>query len=181
MENQNVNMKLKEYQTIIKKIAVYPKQFGYGYCMLGLIGEFEEFLDAIISGSTQRMIKECGDVWWYLTALCSEHGLNVEHTYPSTNSFKIDPRSQRALVSQFHRDLGALSETTKKYYRDGAFSLTQDQIKILVIDLAHTLRSIAEISKLDQEVIFETNYKKLMKRRETNTLAGSGDDRELHI
>ena len=113
-------MDLKQYQTIIKKTAIYPKEIGIAYCVMGLTGESGEVADkakklyrdkdllnnkVISAEDKQSFIKELGDVLWYITALANE----------------IDT---------------------------------------------------------DLSTIAETNYNKLIKRRETNTLHGSGDNRE---
>jgi NTP pyrophosphatase (non-canonical NTP hydrolase) len=109
-------MEIKEYQGIIEKTAVYPKEIGILYCALGLCGEAGEVAEKIKKlyrdhegvpyyEFAQDVKKELGDVLWYLTALASEVGL-------------------------------------------------------------------------DLEAVMETNYEKLLKRRETGTLHGSGDNRE---
>lgn len=109
-------MEIAEYQSIIKKTAVYPKDLGIVYCALGLNGEAGEVAEkvkklyrdsegVITPEFTEAVKKEIGDVIWYCTALASELGLTLEE-------------------------------------------------------------------------ILAANYEKLIKRRETNTLHGSGDNRE---
>lgn len=127
-------MQVREYQEIVKKTAVYPKEIGLAYCGLGLTGEagevaekikklyrdkpeilvhFESNPPAVISlGDAlkvdtfkREVTKEIGDVIWYCTALASEIGVTLEE-------------------------------------------------------------------------VMQTNYNKLISRRKTNTLHGSGDDRE---
>lgn len=109
-------MNLKEYQEIINKTAVFPKEIGLIYCTLGVTGEAGEIAEKVKKlyrdngGQMTEEIrnslkKEIGDVLWYCTALSSELGFTLEE-------------------------------------------------------------------------VMEANYEKLMKRRETNTLHGNGDDRE---
>ncbi len=111
-------MESKEYQEIIKKTAVYPKEIGLPYCALGLCGEAGEVAEKVKklyrdSGGViteefrQALKKELGDVQWYITATANEVGLTLEE-------------------------------------------------------------------------IMEANYNKLIKRRETGTLHGDGDNREDH-
>lgn len=120
-----LNMNFNNYQEIIKKTAIFPKEIGIAYCALGLTGEAGEVADKIKKlfrdrelnslDATGRMIlidevrydiaKELGDVLWYITALANEFDLSLEE-------------------------------------------------------------------------IAQMNYNKLIKRRETNTLHGSGDNRE---
>lgn len=119
------SMDIKEYQGIIKKTAVYPKEIGLAYCAMGLTGEAGEVADKIkklyrdrvfhsqtqtwkqiiIDDNKKDIVKELGDVLWYITAMANELGISLEE-------------------------------------------------------------------------IMEMNYNKLIKRRETNTLQGSGDNRE---
>ncbi len=120
-------MTIKEYQTIIEKTAVYPKEIGLAYCAMGLTGEAGEVSDKIkklyrdrdlLNKSFETMAttdeyveirnglkKELGDVMWYVTAMANEINLSLES-------------------------------------------------------------------------IMQANYDKLIKRRDTNTLHGSGDNRE---
>lgn len=106
-------MNVKEYQTIIEKTAIYPKEIGLAYCAMGLTGEAGEVSDKIkkiyrdnTEVDVPAIAKELGDVLWYVTAMANELGVSLEE-------------------------------------------------------------------------IMENNYNKLMLRRETNTLSGSGDNREL--
>ena len=118
-------MTFEEYQTIIKKTAVFPEDIGLAYCGLGITGEAGEVADKVkklyrddkihemdavakqvcLDIHKQGIAKELGDVLWYITAM-------------------------------------------------------------------------ANILDLSLEEVAEMNYNKLMKRRETNTLHGSGDNRE---
>lgn len=110
------SMDIKEYQGIIKKTAVFPKEIGISYCTMGLCGESGEVAEKVkklyrdrngeVTEDFKKDIKkELGDVIWYVTALANEFGLTL------------------------------------------------------------------------QEVV-DANYDKLIKRRQTNTLHGDGDNRE---
>lgn len=76
-------MKAKKYQEIIKKTAIYPREIGLAYCALGLTGEAGEVADkikklyrdknllkskAVSLEDRISIIKELGDVLWYITA-----------------------------------------------------------------------------------------------------------------
>jgi len=113
-------MDIKDYQGIIAKTAMYPKEIGLAYCALGLAGEAGEvadkvkklyrdqnFLNSKVLTVDERhsLIKELGDIQWYITAMAVELDSSLEE-------------------------------------------------------------------------IMTINYDKLIKRRETGTLSGSGDDRE---
>lgn len=109
-------MNIKEYQTIIEKTAVYPKEIGLMYCTMGLAGEAGEVANKVkkiyrdkngelSKDDAWEIAKEASDCLWYITALCNELGFTMEE-------------------------------------------------------------------------IMKYNYDKLIKRRETGTLQGSGDNRE---
>ena len=113
-------MNVEDYQQIINKTAVYPKEIGIAYCAMGITGEAGEVADKckklyrdddllnvgrITNDQRTSIAKELGDVLWYITAMANE----------------------------------------------------------LEISLSG---------------IMQMNYDKLMQRRETNTLHGSGDNRE---
>lgn len=109
-------MTIRDYQTIIEKTAVYPREIGLMYCTMGLSGEAGEVSnkvkkiyrdkDGVLSKEDAwNIAKEASDCLWYITALANELGFTMEE-------------------------------------------------------------------------IMQYNYDKLIKRRETGTLQGSGDDRE---
>lgn len=109
-------MNIKEYQEIIKKTAIYPKEIGVMYCTMGLCGE-----------------------------------------------------------------TGEVAEKVKKLYRDSNGIVTNDfklGIKKELGDVIWYVTALAEEFNLSLEEILEANYEKLIARRKTNTLHGSGDDRE---
>lgn len=78
-------------------------------------------------------------------------------------------------VKKLYRDLG---------YEDSAFPLRDDypeEAKALAKELGDTLwylTALAQRLGYTLEEIMEMNYEKLMARRATGTLQGSGDDRE---
>lgn len=113
-------MTIKEYQEIINKTAVYPKEIGLAYCAMGLTGE---------AGEVAEKVKK----------------LYRDTDYPNEKSFPVE----------FRKDI-------KKELGDVIWYVT----------------ALAGEVNLTLEEILESNYNKLIKRRETNTLHGSGDNRE---
>lgn len=106
----------KEYQKIIEKTAVFPKEIGVLYCALGMCGE-----------------------------------------------------------------TGEVAEKIKKLYRDSNGVITPeltDSIKKEIGDVIWYATALGSLFNLSLDEIMQANYEKLMKRRETNTLHGSGDNRE---
>jgi len=124
-------MELKEYQTIIEKTAVYPKEIGLAYCALGLTGE---------AGEVAEKIKKLY-------------------------------RDDQSLANNIR--LGHIFEANKK-----AYSEFRENVKKEVGDVIWYCTALANELGLTLEEILQANYDKLIKRRETGTLHGSGDDRE---
>lgn len=82
-------MTFKEYSQIIKETAIYPKNIGLIYCTLGLCGEAGEVSEKVkkiyrdnngeINEETRRLLlKELGDVLWYITSASNELGSSLE-------------------------------------------------------------------------------------------------------
>lgn len=122
-------MEIKEYQTIIEKTAIYPKEIGPLYCTLGLAGE---------TGEVAEKIKKL---------------------------YRDNPRL-----------LALLKDKNKQYYSD-VIEFQKDLTKELG-DILWYVTALANEFDISLEEIFSKNYEKLIKRRETNTLHGSGDNRE---
>lgn len=100
------------YQWIATKSAIYPGQgtpLGLAYVALKMNGEAGEFAEhvgkamrdddlmACTYPTTERrelLIKEIGDVLWYLSAACNELGICLSEA-ALTNIRKLHDRSQR--------------------------------------------------------------------------------------
>lgn len=178
-------MKLHKYQTIINKTAVYPyevKDFGVAYTFLGLVGEYSELIAALTKYSYYKqdkklLLKEIGDVYWYVAAICNELDIDIEEV------ITLNPRyiqySLDEIKDYLIRELAivtGMAENIKKFYRDNK--------KIDVSLFCHNLYEmgllLAELSvKLDSSVeeVLKMNYDKLIKRKKNNTIKGDGDDR----
>ena len=162
-------MKLKEYENIIAETAIYPKEitqsFGLAYCMLGLNEEFQEYLDATNHTEAQ---KELGDVMWYVTAMATEINTTVSELwleFATETMFRHEPKDVQVFIIR-------LNGKIKKHYRDGTNYSTDIKylLKIVLFFIANSPYDFSEILRM--------NYTKLIKRRETNTLHGEGDNRE---
>lgn len=82
-------------------------------------------------------------------------------------------------------EAGEVAEKIKKLYRDHGYQagdvLSDDQKNLLKKELGDVVwyvTALANEIELSLEEILKANYDKLIKRRETNTLSGSGDNRE---
>ena len=95
-----------EYEGIFKKTAIYPNAGeNYYYPILGLCGEAGEIAeklkkihrdknDIMTEYDRQELVKELGDVLWYLNALAIEFGTTLE-AVAETNYKKLISRLER--------------------------------------------------------------------------------------
>lgn len=100
-------MHLSEYQAKAWDYAIYPnKNFNPEYAALGLAGEAGEVCNKIkkiqrdnLDMDTVRdaIASEASDVLWYLAALCSEFGLDLD-VIAQTNLMKLESRRARGVI-----------------------------------------------------------------------------------
>ncbi|MEM4331100.1 MAG: nucleoside triphosphate pyrophosphohydrolase family protein [Candidatus Pacearchaeota archaeon] len=102
-------MNLREYQEKAKETAVYPKlKPSWIYPAFGLAGETGEILEKLkkilrdkeghISKENLELIKkEIGDVLWYLSALSTELGLELDEI-AEDNIKKLLSRKERNVL-----------------------------------------------------------------------------------
>lgn len=177
-------MNFLEYSKIINETAVYPKSFGPAYTVLGLVEESWELQESIPKMDKTHSLKETGDVLWYLTATMFEYDLDLEHYNSLINLFNdgsyftsysdIENLSDSLVAS-----INKVTSMTKKYIRDGNINkhLLNMYMEQILIDLC----SICDRLNSDIYECMKINYDKLIKRRETNTIHGSGDNREEQV
>lgn len=103
-------MNFEEYQKKVKETSIYPNQGNnVAYAALGLTGEAGEVADKVKklirdAGGTlteekrREMIKELGDVLWYLTALANELNVRLEDVAKG-NVHKVEDRKSRGVLS----------------------------------------------------------------------------------
>ena len=76
-------MQADEYQTAIAHLMFNPQgeHIPLDLCGLGLTGEageaIEEFDKTIEEFDSKKLVKELGDVMWYVTAICSNMGVDL--------------------------------------------------------------------------------------------------------
>lgn len=190
-----MKMELNKYKNIINKTAVYPKtvnDFGKMYTYLGLIGEFREMQDAYakcIYGyspaqfeNKKQLSKEIGDVIWYITATANEFDLNKKEFDDLFTNINVqnDPYYNNSeeiyqIINSFSFE--TLAENFKKFYRDGK-KIPKELIINKLTEVCDILGQIISDEDFTFDNILEENYNKLIKRRETGTLKGDGDNRE---
>ena len=97
-------MNFEQYQKRALKTAIYPKELGLYYTALGLSGEAgevsEKIKKLIRDGTLDResLIKELGDVLWYLSALSNELGISLQQV-AEKNLQKLALRSAKGSLN----------------------------------------------------------------------------------
>lgn len=93
-------MKADDYQELTKATSVYPDAYAVNYCIHGLTNEagecsgvYKKYLrgDFSYDECRSRMIKELGDVQWYIARLAAEMGYNLSEIM-ELNLQKLDAR-----------------------------------------------------------------------------------------
>lgn len=102
-------MELSEYQERSRSTASYPRDAALAYPALGLAGEAGEVAEQvkkairddgweITPARRAALTKELGDVLWYVAALASELGLELEEI-AEVNLAKLQSRKLRGVLS----------------------------------------------------------------------------------
>lgn len=105
-----MNDRLKKFQQLIEDTALYPMRGNnITYPALGLCGEAGEVAekvkkivrdqDGVLTEDNKKAIlKELGDVSWYLTAMASELGYTLDDVLDSCET-KLRGRMERGTLS----------------------------------------------------------------------------------
>lgn len=105
-------MTLDEYELLIFETSIYPEQYKIIYPALGLAGEtgetcekikkvirdgngIQELKNDLIKRS--QILKECGDVLWYLSALSRDMGSSLSEIM-QINFDKLKNRAERGVL-----------------------------------------------------------------------------------
>ena len=163
-------MNIKQYQKEALKTAIYKKSktFPGVYPLLGMCGEFIEFL--LVSKpsvkDSQNIKKEAGDFFWYVVVFWHDMGFDIELLETS-----IANPSKPSLTFSTN-----IFEAYKKLVRDDNTDKLEE-IKTTVFEAMAMV--LNELNSLDVslENVLETNIIKLKDRQERNAIKGDGDNR----
>ena len=99
-------MELSDYQYKAYGFAIYPREINLAYPALGLAGEAGEVANKIkkvyrdnTTGHEIRheIAKELGDVLWYVAAVATEFGLELD-SIAQANLDKLESRRDRGVI-----------------------------------------------------------------------------------
>lgn len=98
-------MRFEEYQELAKTTAIYPESAKIFYPCLGLAGEVGEICEKVKKHvrdgrelDKEDLKKELGDVLWYISALSTDLGIDLEDV-ALTNYRKLKDRKERNTLS----------------------------------------------------------------------------------
>ena len=191
-----------------------PRNLSYLYC--GLVEEFCEFRSAVklleereeeeelkrkedVSSSeespevgTKRLgvLKELGDVTWYLSAMCNELGVELESVVQvgqqseEDSTLKLSPVSSpdlANLLDQVLSQIGTIGGKVKKSIRDDNETITEEKKEVIVQCIREIFRVINEglcpLYKSSLLDVMRLNAAKAASRFARGVVQGDGDNR----
>jgi len=165
-------MELKEYQEKAFTTAIYPKDHlkNITYPVLGLCDEIAEVDEKFMhDADDEELLKEIGDVCWYIAAIASELDLNLENL--DKDLLCRDTMSIYA---------GKIAGKTKKLIRDKEGIITnkyKDFVEENLINILCLVKSLIIQYDSTLSQVLQDNVDKLFSRKERGVLKGNGDNR----
>ena len=96
---------IQEYIDFVKSMKVYPEKYAVVYPALGLSGESGEIAEKVkksLRGDKEldkpEVVKELGDVLWYVTSLADDLGYTLQDVI-ELNIQKLSSRKERGVVN----------------------------------------------------------------------------------
>ena len=155
------------YLEEIRKFVVYPQQvnnFGLVYCYLGIIDEQSELVEKLDDDSSKEdIIKELGDILFYIVMFAYESGINID-----INDIKTEETSEEIIR--------AIPGMIKKYYRDNK-PLDKEILTSFLSMMLKMVEEACDVLNTNIQDVARINVEKLSKRKENNTIKGDGDNR----
>src|SRR6267142_35778 len=101
-------MKANEYQDWTEKTAIYPKNAGLAYTIIGLASEVGEIAgkykkcirddgSILTEERKEQLIDELGDVFWYAARIAAELHISIEEVL-QRNHDKLEDRLARDVI-----------------------------------------------------------------------------------
>ena len=179
---------LRQYQVTAHKTAIYPRRKdpsvmaetgGVVYTALGLCGECGEYYHAFtqfhsIPGmDTKLLVKEAGDVCWYMVEFLAELDIPVD-VLINSEAFQSGKPYKLPLFYACE-----CAELIKKGIRDNG-RINSESLTKIIANLQFLWASLnydCSILGISIEKVLEENNRKLLSRLERGKLNGSGDNR----
>lgn len=170
-------MNFQEYEEKAITTRVYAEEVALPYVVLGLCGEFGEFVEKIQQGAVPELtLKEVGDILWYSAATRVELNLKPLE-WPA--AIEMNPDG----LIEMQKSIGVIAEQMKKYLRDdwkkGGAEFPEERKEKIHSALAVILQELQCMSSKgfnkDLQTIAAENIEKLAKRKQEGKIHGNGD------
>jgi NTP pyrophosphatase (non-canonical NTP hydrolase) len=149
------------------------------YTALGLCGECSEYYQALcdyhtaLDSNSAKLIKETGDVCWYLVEFLSELDIPVD-ILVNSEAFESGKPHKICMVYA-----GNCAEIIKKAIRDNG-RINSNSLVSIIANLQLLWASLnfdCSMLGISMEYVLEENNRKLLSRLQRGKLNGSGDNR----
>lgn len=171
-------MSLNEYQEFTKTTVIYDQsdfKIELAYLTLGLVNEIEEVRDAATKQNSETLVKELGDVLWYLARLATLYHtpLSSLSDVGTSNLYKLLP--DKYTIESLQSCGAILAGIVKKIIRDD--KPNPQGVLNSLFDINHLLYVLAFNQGITLEWVAHLNQLKLTSRMNRGTLSGSGNNR----
>ncbi len=185
-------MDTTRYQKFVNKTAFFPRSTqgrNISYLVMGIVEEVGEIYEFILKKQklkegdnnlneyvANQIVKELGDLVWYITAICNEISFSLGRLMQYTK-VKLGNNPNHSSLLLY---LGDLSGAVKKMIRDDQEVITEEKSNLIITNLCHVMIYVLQICKENQvkfETVLEVNMNKIKNRKKKGTLHGSGNDR----
>lgn len=181
--------KVSEYGVFAKSVAIYqrysvPRNLSYLFC--GVVEEFCEFKEAAAAGGgvsgdgNTAVLKELGDVVWYLTTMCSELNVEIE----SLIKLEAEPLGQfeyTKVLEDILLHIGTIGGKIKKSIRDDGDEITREKGDVIIegiMRIFHLINTcLCPYFKSTLLTVMELNVQKTQSRWKRGVVKGDGDNR----
>lgn len=187
-------MLVSDYAVKARSLYIYPPKAKFIGPAFGIAGECGELVEKIqYGGSNDELIKEMGDVLWYLVnilediewsfidAVAYHAGDLFEGTFLSYQAIvNNDCTPRKDAISHLAIYSGKIAEIAKKSLRDNGGIIPEGKKKVVgkyVVLILDILCDIATTYGLNMSDVAQANIDKLFDRRDRGVLGGSGDNR----
>lgn len=177
------------YESIIANFDVYPfDDYQKMYYTIGFNGEYDELLEKVFlfkNWSTshvnykEELTYEGGDVCWYGTRISNAFGFTLKSLLPKDPK-QITTGDFNDMMIRVHGTKAKLSESIKKFFRDGKGSLTpewKERIEEALKNFFLELQNLGLYHDIKLTDMMRFNVLKLGKRKLEKKLHGDGDKR----
>lgn len=186
---ESVEVTDNAYESILNRFDLYPNNdYQKMYYTIGYNGEYDEFLEKVLtlkffpnidSSDYKELANEGGDVYWYSTRLTNSFGFKLKEVLHRNPYYRSEVNIKNVLRN-VHKTKGKLTESVKKFYRDGKGELTpewKERIKNCLRDYFEQLQNLGLYYGIERNVMMKYNLLKLIDRKLNNKLHGDGDNR----